>query len=68
MRIFFLSLTILDFMKRFVRNERGASLVEYGILVGLVTAAVVGIIAAIGVDITARFQAVLTALQGSPQP
>jgi pilus assembly protein Flp/PilA len=53
-------------IKRFAREERGAALVEYAVLVGLITAAVVGVLAAIGGDVTARFQAVATALGIAP--
>ena len=52
----------LAHLKRFAREENGASMVEYGVLVGLITAAIVGIIATIGGDITERFQAVADAL------
>lgn len=52
----------LELMKRFARDDRGASMIEYGILIGLVTAALVGLITGIGGDIQARFQAVSDAL------
>jgi pilus assembly protein Flp/PilA len=55
-------------VKRFAREERGATMIEYGVLVGLITAAVVALVATIGGDITARFQAVADALAGAVQP
>lgn len=56
----------LALLKRFARDERGASMIEYGVLVGLITAAIVGILAAVGTDITARFQTLLTNLTANP--
>lgn len=41
-----------QFLKRFVRDEEGASLVEYSVLIGLVTAAVIAIISAVGGKVT----------------
>ena len=52
----------LALLKRFAREENGASMIEYGVLVGLITAAAVATIGLIGDDIQARFAAVLTAL------
>lgn len=52
----------LALLKRFAREENGASMIEYGVLVGLITAAAVATIGLIGDDIQARFTAVLTAL------
>jgi pilus assembly protein Flp/PilA len=40
------------------RNERGATLVEYGILVGLLSVAAIVIIAFIGIQITDVFNTV----------
>lgn len=35
-------------MNRFVKDEAGQDLIEYGLLIGIITAAVVGSITAIG--------------------
>jgi pilus assembly protein Flp/PilA len=45
---------------RFARDERGASLVEYSVLIGLLTAATVTLIATTGGTIVAKW----TALNG----
>jgi len=37
-----------DFMKRFVRDEEGASLVEYTVLIGIITVAVIATIGLVG--------------------
>lgn len=52
----------LALLKRFAREENGASMIEYAVLVGLITAALVGVLVAIGGNVQGRFQAVATAL------
>lgn len=42
-------------VKRFARDERGASLVEYAVLVGLVTAATIVVITTLGTNINTAF-------------
>jgi len=58
----------LALLKRFAREENGASMIEYGVLVGLITAVLVGTIAAIGTNITGRFTTLLTELTGNATP
>jgi pilus assembly protein Flp/PilA len=43
-------------------QDRGATAVEYGLLVALIAAVVVGVVAALGGQITAAFQTVVDAL------
>ncbi|MGF1621876.1 MAG: Flp family type IVb pilin [Rhodomicrobiaceae bacterium] len=52
-------------VKRFIREERGASMVEYAILVGLVTAAIVATIGLMSGQINTIFTNVNTALTGA---
>lgn len=42
-----------------VRNERGATAVEYGLLVALIAAIIVAIVATLGEQIAAAFQTVV---------
>ena len=42
---------------RFVREDEGASLVEYGLLVGLIAVVAVLAVAAVGVDVFSAFDA-----------
>ena len=51
---------------RFWKDESGATMIEYGILIGLISAAVVGIIATVGGDITTRWTALQTILGANP--
>jgi pilus assembly protein Flp/PilA len=49
-------------VKRFAREERGASLVEYSVLVGIITAAVVTAILALGTQIEIAFTTISSVL------
>jgi pilus assembly protein Flp/PilA len=52
-------------VKRFAREERGASLVEYSVLVGIITAAVVTAIVALSAEIVAAFNQITTVIQAN---
>jgi pilus assembly protein Flp/PilA len=47
--------------KRFGRDERGASLVEYSILIGLIAAATIALIGSVGGKVTASWTGLNTA-------
>jgi pilus assembly protein Flp/PilA len=49
-------------IKRFRRDDEGAALVEYGLLVGLIAVVCVGVVTTLGTDISTKFQAIVTAL------
>lgn len=51
-----MTISPLALIKRFARDERGTSMVEYAVLLGIVTAAVVLTITAVGVNIDGIFQ------------
>ena len=44
------------------RDEQGATAVEYGLLVALIAAVIVGVVATLGLQIQAAFQTVIDAL------
>jgi pilus assembly protein Flp/PilA len=48
------------------QKERGATAVEYGLLVALIAAVIVGIVATLGGQIAAAFQTIVTALTPPP--
>jgi pilus assembly protein Flp/PilA len=54
---------MLDLRKR-AESERGATAVEYGLLVFLIAAAVVGTVTALGLRLNVIFGNVLTAIGG----
>ena len=47
---------------RFAREDDGAALIEYSILIGLISAAVITIITAVGVWITGKWTTLKTAI------
>ncbi|KIA71987.1 hypothetical protein ANMWB30_31630 [Arthrobacter sp. MWB30] len=47
---------------RFTREEKGATAVEYGLLVALIAAIIVGTVATLGQDILHGFTTITTAL------
>ena len=47
----------------YFRQEEGATAVEYGLLVALIAAVIVGTVALLGTEINAAFQTVLGELQ-----
>ncbi len=49
-------------MKALVKDEEGAAAVEYGILVALIAVAIVVAVTAVGDQLTALFQRVVTEL------
>jgi pilus assembly protein Flp/PilA len=51
---------------RLAKNEDGAALVEYGMLVGLIAAVCIGAVTVLGSDINLVFGAINTALLAIP--
>ena len=49
-------------LRRFVKNESGLETVEYAIITGLIVAATIAVIAAIGAWVLATFTTVQTAI------
>ena len=47
---------------RFIRDEEGATAIEYGLIAGLIAAVLVGVLTGLGTQIQTKFQAILTAL------
>jgi pilus assembly protein Flp/PilA len=50
-------------MTRFVKDEKGAALVEYGMLVGLIACVCIGAVTVVGTDVNTVFGDIDTALQ-----
>lgn len=46
-------------------DVKGATMVEYSILIGLITAAVIAIVATVGTWVTTQWQTLCTALTGA---
>lgn len=56
---------LISGIKTFLRDEEGATAVEYGILVALIAAAIVAIVAIVGQQIKSGFQMICSALNGN---
>lgn len=52
-------------MLRFLKDESGATMVEYAILVALIAVAVIATVVLVGQEIDTKFNEVLTALQNA---
>lgn len=49
-------------MRKFIADESGASLVEYGLLVGLIAVVAIGAVSALGTKVTDVFETINTTL------
>ncbi|WP_243310512.1 Flp family type IVb pilin [Fundidesulfovibrio agrisoli] len=49
---------MLELLKRFVKEEDGASAVEYGLLVALIAAVIVTVVKTLGTQINTAFETV----------
>ena len=58
---------MMNQVKAFMRDEEGATAVEYGVLVALIIAVVVGVIQAIGTKLNTAFTNVSTGLDKAGQ-
>jgi pilus assembly protein Flp/PilA len=52
----------MEKLLKFVKDEEGATAVEYGLLVALIAAIIVGVVTILGTTIRDAFQTVVTAL------
>lgn len=55
---------MLQKVMKFIRDEEGATAVEYGLIVGLIAVLLVGALTLIGTDLDGMFDAVVTAIPG----
>ncbi len=54
---------MLQHLNTFIRDEEGASAVEYGLLVALIAAVIIVAVTAIGTNMSAKFTTVGTAIK-----
>ena len=55
---------MLTFVKKFVRGEEGATMVEYGLMLALIAVVCIGVVTTIGTSANTKFGSVNTALSG----
>ena len=55
---------MLNLVTRFAKDEQGAALVEYGLLVGLIAIVCIGVVTGLGKTISTVFATINTDLSG----
>lgn len=53
-----------NLISRFVRDESGATAIEYGLIAALIAVVIIGAVTAVGTNLTATFNSVKTGLGG----
>ena len=51
---------MMNFIMRFVRDEEGATALEYGLLAALIAASIVGAVTGLGTQVSATFTDITT--------
>jgi pilus assembly protein Flp/PilA len=54
--------TMKEMMKRFVREEEGATAIEYGLIAALIAVAIITAVAALGTTLSAKFGTIATSI------
>ena len=54
------------FVSRFVKDESGATAIEYGLIAALIAVVIIGAVQALGGQLSTTFGAVTTGLQNAP--
>lgn len=55
---------MLSFLKNFVREEEGATMIEYGLMVALIAVVCIAVIGALGGSLQGMFESVETEVSG----
>jgi pilus assembly protein Flp/PilA len=50
-------------LKRFVKDESGATAIEYGLIAALIGVVIIGAVTAVGTEVSLTFDAIKTGLQ-----
>ncbi|WP_076593099.1 Flp family type IVb pilin [Herminiimonas arsenitoxidans] len=53
---------------RFIKDEEGATAIEYGLIAGLISVAIIGIVTTVGTDLSAVFSSISTKLKAVVTP
>ena len=57
-----------NFVSRFVKDESGATAIEYGLIAALIAVAIIGVVGLLGEQLKTTFEAVTTGLKNAPAP
>lgn len=58
----------MNLFARFIKDESGATAIEYGLLAALISVAIIGIVSTIGGQLKTAFTSISTGLSGEPAP
>jgi pilus assembly protein Flp/PilA len=50
------------FVSRFVKNESGATAIEYGLIVALIAVVIIGAVTAVGTNLSTKFNTVAASI------
>lgn len=56
----------MQIFKSFLRNESGATAIEYGLIAGLISVVIIVAVTAVGSQLTTTFSDIQVALGGAP--
>jgi len=54
--------SMTNLVSRFVRDESGATAIEYGLIAALISVVIIGVLTTIGTSLSGKFQSVASAL------
>lgn len=55
----------MNIFKRFMKDESGATAIEYGLIAACISVAIIAVVQGVGTSLTTTFGSVNTALSGS---
>lgn len=53
------------YLKRFLKDERGATAIEYGLIAALISVAIIGILSQLGGSLESTFESINTSLSSA---
>jgi pilus assembly protein Flp/PilA len=53
----------MNLISRFIRDESGATAIEYGLIAALIAVVIIGVLGTVGTNLSTKFAAVSTALR-----
>lgn len=51
------------FIARFLKDQTGATAIEYGLIAGLISVVIIGAVTMVGTNLSAKFNTIATALK-----
>ena len=58
----------MKLINKFARDENGATAIEYGMIAGLIAVVIIGVVALLGPQLAAQFQAISDELPAAAAP